>query len=122
VLIKGHAPLRLRGQLGFGLGFITLLALTSGWILVRLVSREKSANNVTVIPAWFIELVGVFLATALVAGMIWGGLPFFVVGWPAAVLPMMFVRRHLRNRFSTNGHGQTAGPPNSNSNDSLSEE
>jgi hypothetical protein len=77
----------------------TLIAVACGWMSVRLWSG-RSANGVTILPLWFIELFGaVFLAAGVWAGIEngwgWGGGAGIGVA-----LSMLSIRRAIRRRRS----------------------
>src|SRR5262245_10254569 len=52
-------------------GLVGVLWLVSGWLLLRLVARRRSANGITLMPTWFIQLFGVVFAVALIFTSFW---------------------------------------------------
>lgn len=75
-----------------------LIATACGWFAVRL-GRGRSANGVTVLPVWAIEVFGVLF----LAGIIWAGIEQGLAwGGPAVSVPvaMILVRRAVRQRTS----------------------
>lgn len=73
-----------------------LIAAACGWFAVRL-GRGRSANGVTILPVWAIEVFGVLF----LAGVVWVGVDQGLAwGGPAVSVPlaMILVRRAVRQR------------------------
>lgn len=87
-----HIGLVMGGVLFAALGlYCTILS----W---RLWSKKTSANGYTVMPAWTIQVFGVFLLLGLAGSAVWDSDPLFLVEGGIFALAMIFVGRNIAAR------------------------
>jgi hypothetical protein len=78
------------------------LSFASAWMLARLLQRSRSANQITMMPVWFIQLFGVFLGAGVVFTALVFDEIFFVVEGLGLALSMIFLPKLLpRSRRTT---------------------
>ena len=76
-----------------------LIALAFGWMAVRLWSG-RSANGVTVLPVWFIEVFGCFFLTCMVWVAVERGLDWGIVPAIGVAVAMVRIRWAVRRRVT----------------------
>jgi hypothetical protein len=81
-------------------GFLTF---ASGWMLVRILTRARSANGVTMMPTWFIQLFGVAFAVGIIFVAIARKEPFILLELFGVVPAMIGARWLLRKKWSKEG-------------------
>jgi hypothetical protein len=79
--------------------FSGAFAGVSLWMLVRLLTRTRARNGVTLMPIWFIELFGILLLGGVVAWAITLRSPLLFVESLSVTGAMLFVRRKVRARL-----------------------
>jgi len=95
-LASGRVPARDRGLLTAAGLLFGLLLFASGWMLLRLLRRTRSANGVTMMPAWFIQAFGVLLGGLVLLAAIVGRQWLFTVQGAGVIVSMIFVPRLLQ--------------------------
>lgn len=95
---RGHTDLIVLVLLIFG-----LLSFFSGYLAIRLWSGSLSANGISVMPTWFIQVFGIFMAIGLgFAAYQQNSVP--MLGGTSIVVAMIFFGSHVakRKREQTN--------------------
>src|SRR5258708_3976173 len=80
---------------GLLFGFMTW---ASGWMFLRLLRRTRSANQITMMPVWFIQVFGLFFAAGIVFAAVVGVQSVFVIEGLVVALSMIFLPRLMRKR------------------------
>ena len=86
------------GPLWIGAAVAGVIGIAATFIAWRLVRRRVSANGVTVLPAWFIQLYGVFMLVCLCFVAFYKGTVLFVVEGVLVSLTMILVGRNIARR------------------------
>ena len=82
------------------IGIFGLLTCVSGWISIRLLRKQRTANGRTVMPEWFIQIFGiVFLIGICMAAVINGQMWLLGEGVGIAIA-MIGIRSLLRRPIS----------------------
>src|SRR5262245_18909361 len=102
-LASGRVPGRDRGLLTAAGLLFGLLLFASGWMLLRLLRRTRSANGVTMMPAWFIQAFGVLLGGGVLFAAIVGRQWLFTVQGAGVIVSMIFVPRLLQQSTDDQG-------------------
>jgi hypothetical protein len=71
------------------------MTFASGWMLLGLLRRTRSANGVTMMPVWFIQLLGVLFGAGVVFLAIEKEEPWILLGLFGIVGTMVFLPRLL---------------------------
>jgi len=79
------------------LAFIGLTGLIFSYLAWRLWRGATSANAVTLIPTWFIQVFGVFLLAGAVFGA-YHGTNLFLLEGVFVALAMIFIGRHIARK------------------------
>lgn len=72
-----------------------VLSLASGWLAIRLIRRERSANGRTMMPEWFIQVFGAVFALGICTSALFSGRWWLFGEGLGVALTMLGVRRIL---------------------------
>ena len=81
--------------LWIGAVIIGAIGVAAAFIAWRLVRRHSASNGITVMPAWFIQIFGVFLMIGLCLVAYFQGLSIFMIEGAFVCVAMIFVGRHI---------------------------
>lgn len=73
-----------------------LLTSVCGWMLIRLLRRQRAANGRTVMPEWFIQLAGIVFLIGICAIAILRGIPWLFGEALGVAVAMIGIRVLLR--------------------------
>jgi hypothetical protein len=71
------------------------LSFASAWMLARLLRRSRSANQITMMPVWFIQLFGVLFGAGIVFMALAWDQPLFALEGLGLALSMIFLPKLL---------------------------
>ncbi|MEM7558628.1 MAG: hypothetical protein AAF394_05865 [Planctomycetota bacterium] len=73
-----------------------LLTAVCGWMLIRMLRRQRAANGRTVMPEWFIQLAGIVFLIGICVIAVLGRIPWLFSEALGVALAMIGIRVLLR--------------------------